>query len=70
MTFRSGRVQGRLVDNYLLYVSHPVVESDTTRYLFTAIGVSARGSDPYARTAIYVRRNNTDHGTHKLVNKT
>ena len=32
--------------NYLLYVSHPVVESDTIRYLFTAIGFSPRGSNP------------------------
>jgi hypothetical protein len=55
MTFRSGRVQGRLVGNYLLHVSHPVVESDTIRYLFTEIGVSPRGSDPNARTAIYMR---------------
>jgi len=57
------------VGNYFLYVSPPVVESDTIRYSFTAAGFSPRGSDPYARTAIYRRRNNTDYGTHKLVSK-
>jgi len=70
MTFRSGRVQGRLLGNYFLHVSRPVVGSDTIRYLFTAIWFPPRGSDPYARTTIYMRRNKTVHRTHKLVSKT
>ena len=70
MTFRSERVQGRLLGNYLLYVSRPVVESNTLRYLFAAIWFPPRGSDPYARTAVHTRRNKTDHRTHKLVSKT
>jgi hypothetical protein len=66
MTFRSGRVQGRLLGNYLLYVSHPVVESDTIRYLFTAVGFSPRDSDPYARTAGYTW---TDYKTNTQIAK-
>jgi hypothetical protein len=44
---------------------------DAVRYLFTAVGSSPSGCGPgtsaqKARTIIYIRRNNTNHRTHKI----
>jgi hypothetical protein len=51
-----------------------VLQHDKVRSLFTAIGFPAGGSGPYTctqkgRTVIHIRRNNTNHRTHKIESK-
>jgi len=51
------------------------IELNTVQYLFTGIVFPHSGSGPYtctqkARAGIYVRKDNTDHRTHKRESKT
>ena len=51
------------------------MELNTIRHLFTSVGFPPGGSGPYTckqkvGTDIYIRKNNTDHRTHKIESKT